>query len=76
MGDSEFVGKSVRVNGAGIGIIVEGYKITTESSPVTDVLKVTFPNGESEVLVCDTRVGFNSDYNQYWNLVDEEFEEG
>ena len=73
MGDSEFVGKSVRVNGAGIGIIVEGYKITTESSPVTDVLKVTFPNGESEVLVCDTR-GY-SDYNQYWNLVDEESEE-
>ena len=74
MGDSEFVGKSVTVNGAGIGIIVEGYKIKTDTSPVTDVLKVMFPNGESEVLVCDSK-GY-SDYNQYWNLVSEETKEG
>lgn len=66
MKKSDYIGKSIKVLGAGVGLVVEGYEVGNSKSPITDVIKVMFPDGSIEILVDDIRRG--SDEN--WQCIE------
>ena len=52
MKKSSFIGKAVKYkSGDKVGEVVDGYEVNNKDSPYTDVFKVTYSDGTSEMLI-------------------------
>ena len=64
---SDFIGRTVKYKfGDKVGVVMDGYKVTTKDSLYTDVLKVLYSDKSVEVLI------FHETSFQYepWQILD------